>query len=149
MKILIMSALTTAACAFFPMTTFANTSDLEVTEDHEISVDSDVNILERYRYNFGRVRVNRSATASFTLRNRGSIPLYIQDIDLDGAGFRKSDNCPRILARGNSCRVRVRFEPNYVGDYRGQLEIDLTPAEDVRVDLRGRGVRGGGGGDWD
>lgn len=147
MKILLVSALTTAACALFPITTFAYSSDLEVTKEQEISVDGDVNILERYRYNFGRVRINRSETATFTLRNRGSIPLYIQDIDLDGAGFRKSDNCPRILARGNSCRVRVRFEPDYVGIYRGQLEIDLTPAEDVRVELRGRGVRGGG--NWD
>lgn len=147
MKILIISALTTAACAVFPITTFANLSDLEVTQDQEISVDGNVNALEHYNYNFGRVRVNRSATATFTLRNRGSIPLYIQDIDIDGDGFRKSDNCPRILARGNSCRVRVRFEPYEVGNYRGRLDIDLTPASDVRVDLRGRGVRGGG--NWD
>jgi hypothetical protein len=150
MKILIVSALTSAVCALFPITTFASQSDLEVTEDHEISINGEVNTLEHYNYNFGRVRVNRSASASFTLRNRGNFPIYINDIDVDGDGFDESENCPRILTRGNSCRVRVRFEPRNVGTYRGRLEINLTPSEDIRVDLRGRGVRGGGGGgDWD
>jgi hypothetical protein len=144
MKILIISALTSAACALFPMTTFASASDLEITQDNEISI-GDVNTeTERYNYNFGRVRVNRSATASFSIRNRSSIPVYINDIDISGGGFRKNDNCPRLLTRGNSCQVRVRFEPWNTSDYRGRLDINLTPNEDIRVDLRGRGVRNNG-----
>lgn len=151
MKVLFLTAITAATCALFPVATFASNSDLEVTEDEqEISLGNDVSAqVQRYNYNFGRVRINRSEVASFSLRNRGNFPIYINDIDLDGDGFRKNDNCPRILLRGDGCRVRVRFEPDYVGRYEGQLEINLTPTEDIRVNLRGRGVRGGGGGDWD
>lgn len=151
MKILFATTLATITCALFPVTTFAATSDLEVTQENEISLNDGIHAqTERYRYNFGQVRVNRSATTSFSLRNRGGIPIYINDIDIEGNGFRKNDNCPRILTRGDSCRVRVRFEPNSVGRYEGRLDIELTPNEDIRVDLRGRGVRGGrGGGDWD
>ena len=150
MKILLVTTLTTITCALFPVTTFAATSDLEIMQENEISLGNDVHIQERYRYNFGQVRVNRSETASFSLRNRGGFPIYINDIDIEGDGFRKSDNCPRILTRGDSCRVRVRFQPRETGRYEGRLDIELTPSEDIRVDLRGRGVRGGrGGGDWD
>jgi len=155
MKILFLTAITAAACALFPVATFASTSDLEVTEDdQEISLGSDVSAqVQRYHYNFGRVRVNRSEATSFTLRNRGNFPIYINDIDVDGEGFDGHDNCPRILVRGDGCRIRVRFTPYYVGTFRGRLEIELTPSEDIRVILRGRGVRGGGGGggdgDWD
>lgn len=152
MKILFVTTLTTISCALFPVTTFAATPDLEITQENEISLNDDIHAqTERYRYNFGQVRVNRSETTSFSLRNRGSLPIYINDIDIEGNGFRKNDNCPRILTRGDSCRVRVRFEPHSVGRYEGRLDIELTPNEDIRVDLRGRGVRGGrgGGGDWD
>lgn len=151
MKLLFATTLTTITCALFPVTTFAGPSDLEITQENEISINDDIQAqTERYRYNFGQVRVNRSAVASFSLRNRGSFPIYINDIDIEGDGFRKNDNCPRILTRGDSCRVRVRFQPRDTGRYEGRLDIELTPSEDIRVDLRGRGVRGGrGGGDWD
>lgn len=151
MKILFLTAITAATCALFPVMTFASTSDLEVTEDEqEISLGTDVGIqVQRFNYNFGRVRVNRSEATSFTLRNRGNYPIYINDIDVEGESFRGNDNCPRILVRGDSCRIRVRFEPYYVGTFRGQLNIELTPSEDIRVNLRGRGVRGGGGGGGD
>ena len=143
MKTLFISAFATLACAFLPMMTFASDQGLEISEEQELPV-GDVQAQEEYDYNFGQVRVNRSATTSFTLRNRGGVPLYVQDIDISGVGFRKSDNCPRILARGNSCQIRVRFEPNTEGRYRGQLDINITPASDIRVNLRGRGIGRGG-----
>jgi hypothetical protein len=152
MKIFFLTAIATATCALFPATTFAADSNLEITEDQqEISISDDISAqTQHYNYNFGRVRINRSESTSFTLRNRGNYPIYINDINISGESFQENDNCPRILLRGYSCRIRVRFQPYYVGFFQGRLEVNLTPAEDIRVNLRGRGVRGNndGGGDW-
>jgi hypothetical protein len=37
----------------------------------------------------------------------------------------------------------VTFRPFDTGQYRGTLDFDLTGTQDIRVNLRGRGVRGG------
>ena len=133
--------------SLLPMTTFAAEATAETQADeYEVNIDdNDVNVQAHYNYNFGRVRVGNSESATFTLRNRGRIPVYINDIDLDGDNaFHKNDNCPSLLFRGQSCRIRVRFHPQDTGRYHAELEIELTGAEDIEIDLRGRGVRRGG-----
>lgn len=93
-------------------------------------------------YNFGRVRLFDTETATFTLRNRGNYPIYINDIDVSGNNFRGSENCPSLLWPGQRCRIWVSFRPNYIATFNGRVDIWLTGAEDVIIYLRGRGVWG-------
>ncbi|MFS4459447.1 choice-of-anchor D domain-containing protein [Bdellovibrio sp. HCB2-146] len=132
--------------SLLPMATFAADVTPAAEQEYEVNIDGDdVNVQEHYNYNFGRVRVGNSESATFTLRNRGRIPVYINDIDLDGDNaFHENDNCPRLLLRGQGCRIRVRFRPMDTGRYQAELNIELTGASDIEIDLRGRGVRRGG-----
>lgn len=108
----------------------------------DISSEGEVGTLvQNYYYNYGGVRIFDRARAVFTLRNDRRIPIYINDIRLTGDNvFYADDNCPRLLFQGDRCRIRVFFEPRRLLQYRGALEIQLTPTEDIRVHLRGRGV---------
>lgn len=110
--------------------------------NHEIVFGDGVQAQDRdYYFNFGRVRLFREVRANFYLRNNTSIPIYINDLDLNGSdAFSFRDNCPRLLFRGQQCRIRVFFEPRYLGLHRGDLELELTPQEDIVLHLRGRGV---------
>lgn len=134
--------------SLLPMATFAtDATPASQPEEYEINIDGkEVDVQAHYNYNFGRVRVGSSESATFTLRNRSRIPVYINDIDLDGDNaFQDRDNCPRILLQGQGCRVRVRFHPQFPGRYEAELNIELTGADDIEVDLRGRGVARRGG----
>ena len=119
----------------------AMVSTQESNLSYEITFDEVQTQTEDYYVNFGRVYTGDRRTAVFTLRNRGSLPIIVQDIDIDGNGFRGSDNCPRILTRGDRCSIRVTFRPRQQGQYRGQVDIELSGHEDIRIHLRGRGVR--------
>ncbi len=115
-------------------------------DDNVIVLNDDLRTQDReYFYNFGRVRVNRTASTVFYLRNQGRTPIYINDIDANGSGFKRNDNCSNFLFSGQSCRIRVSFRPTHPGRYEGELEVELTGAEDIRVELRGRGVNRNGG----
>jgi hypothetical protein len=108
--------------------------------NYEITLDEVQTQTEDYYVNFGRVYVGDRRNAVFTLRNRGSLPIIVQDIDIEGYGFNGGDNCPRILTRGDRCSIRVTFRPRQQGQYRGQVDIELSGHEDIRLHLRGRGV---------
>lgn len=108
---------------------------------YEINIGDETEIkTENYSYNFGRVYVGDRRNATFTLRNSSSLPIIIQDIDINGNGFDGGDNCPRVLLRGDRCRVRVSFRPHNNGQYRGEVDMELSGHEDIRIRLRGRGV---------
>ncbi|WP_374000672.1 hypothetical protein [Bdellovibrio bacteriovorus] len=117
-------------------------SETAYEENHEVVFSDEMQTQDRdYFYNFGRVRLFREARANFYLRNNGNIPIYINDFDLTGSSdFSFRDNCPQLLFRGQQCRIRVFFEPRSFGVHRGDLEIELTPQEDIVLHLRGRGV---------
>lgn len=113
-----------------------------VDEVYVINVSDEATTLDRdYYYNFGRVRLFEERRATFFLRNNSGFPMYINDFDLSGPpAFDYAENCPQILFRGQQCRIRVFFQPRSVGVKRGELQIELTPQEDVVLNLRGRGV---------
>ncbi|MNL37928.1 hypothetical protein D3C87_1601050 [compost metagenome] len=122
---------------------FYEEPNLQEEEVYEIPLDTELDVQDiNYNFNFGNVRVSRSRSTVFYLRNTGRLPYIINDIDIDGGGnqFRESNNCPRILFRGARCSVRVTFRPNSTGQKRATLEIERTGAQDVNVRLRGRGV---------
>ncbi|MNS94443.1 hypothetical protein D3C72_1286610 [compost metagenome] len=115
------------------------TQDPEVTYEINIGDETEIKTIN-YNYNFGRVYVGDRRNAIFTLRNSSSLPIIIQDIDIDGEGFNGGDNCPRVLLRGDRCSVRVSFRPYNNGQYRGEVDMELSGHEDIRIRLRGRGV---------
>jgi hypothetical protein len=124
----------------------AQNPDIQETaspEIYEIELNEVQTERADYFYNFGPTRINDRRSATFSIRNNNSIPVYINDINIEGDGFRARDNCPRLLFRGDRCTVLVTFRPFDTGQYRGTLDFDLTGTQDIRVNLRGRGVRGG------
>lgn len=113
-----------------------------LNEVYVLSVTDDMTVLDRdYYFDFGRTRLYQDKRATFYLRNSSSLPMYINDFDIRGHNaFDYSENCPRVLFRGQQCRLRVSFEPRQLGQHRAELEIEITPQEDVILNLRGRGV---------
>ncbi|WP_413568520.1 hypothetical protein ACLWBD_13420 [Bdellovibrio sp. HCB117] len=93
-----------------------------------------------FYYNFGRTYLNQTKSARFYIRNTGGLPIYFNDFDISGNGFWYNENCPRLLFSGQRCSVRVYFRPNYIGNFNGRLDIEMTGAEDIRIHLRGRGI---------
>ena len=141
MKYLLMSLV----CALLSMPASANEASLSVQEQkptlaYEISVEETEIKTDDYYVNFGRTRIGERRSAVFTLRNNSSIPIIVQDIDIDGEGFNGGDNCPRFLTRGDRCQIRVTFRPRDQKRYTGQVDIELSGREDIRIHLRGRGV---------
>lgn len=111
-------------------------------EVFEVVLSDDMTTQDQdYYLNFGGVRIFREARVSVYLRNNTRIPMYIRDFDMDGdAAFDSRENCPQILFSGQQCRLRIFFQPQRLGLHRADLEIELTPQEDVVIHLRGRGV---------
>ncbi|WII73225.1 hypothetical protein QJS83_04980 [Bdellovibrio sp. 22V] len=112
-------------------------------EAYEISLTNDEGAQIKVRnlfYNFRRTRLFTTKSVRFYLRNTGVLPIYINDIDTDGSSFWHSENCPSLLWPGQRCSVRAFFRPTSLGVKTGDIEIELTGAEDVRIHLRGRGV---------
>src|SRR5438445_7820599 len=106
--------------------------DEYVNSDNQIVVhdESDLQVeAKNYYYNFGGVPVGRHAIARFTLSNNGRFPFYIDSINIEGAGFERKDNCPKLLFSGQSCRIVVRFTPYFFGQHMGALKINLTGSQ--------------------
>ncbi|MFV8249051.1 hypothetical protein [Bdellovibrio bacteriovorus] len=125
-----------------PVSAYEEFSEGDINEVYVINVTDDTTTLDRdYFYNFGRTRLFQDKRATFYLRNNSGLPMYINDFDMNGDyAFDYSENCPQILFRGQQCRIRVFFEPRSLGVHRADLEIELTPQEDIVLHLRGRGV---------
>jgi len=118
-------------------------SPLSQEESFQINLNQEVQIQDQdYYYNFGRTPINTSRSVRFYLRNDGRFPIYINDINIQGEGFRQNENCPNFLFQGQRCSVRVVFRPTHIGPHNGRLDFELTAAEDIQIHLRGRGVFG-------
>ncbi|BEV69658.1 hypothetical protein AB1A81_15210 [Bdellovibrio bacteriovorus] len=125
-----------------PVFGYEDDIETDLNEVYVINVTDEATTLDRdYYYNFGRVGLFEERRATFFLRNNSGLPMYINDFDLSGPpAFDYAENCPQILFRGQQCRIRVFFQPRTVGLKRAELEIELTPQEDIVLNLRGRGV---------
>ncbi|WP_413294886.1 choice-of-anchor D domain-containing protein [Bdellovibrio sp. HCB185ZH] len=109
-------------------------------EEHTITVNDDsITVQESYNYNFGFVKKGKSENARFRLRNNGSYPFYINDIDTSGKAFSHKENCGGVLWPGQACRATVKFAPKQVGQFNGSLHFDLIGRSDIWVFLRGWG----------
>ncbi|WP_413580701.1 DUF1573 domain-containing protein [Bdellovibrio sp. HCB288] len=139
-----MKAILLFACSLF-LTVPVFAEEMEVLDDSavdgEILITEDsVTVLETYNYNFGYVRKGKSETARFRLRNNGSYPFYIDDIETNGRAFSHTENCGGVLWPGQACRAVVKFAPKQTGSFYGRLDFELIGRSDIRVNLRGFGI---------
>ena len=65
--------------------------------------------------NFGTVRIGRSVTRTYTLRNIGNADDALTIAGPSGAGWSASDDCPDTLDVGSTCSLTVVFTPTEDG----------------------------------
>ena len=63
-----------------------------------------------------------SSTASFTLSNKGSISLAVDQVTVSG-DYAETNNCGTALAVSSTCTIHVTFEPMAAGDRPGTLTV--------------------------
>jgi hypothetical protein len=94
------------------------------------------------RLDFGSVPPAAGAEGEVTLRNAGSADLLLGGIDAGPAPFAiVADSCPAVLAPGGSCAVTVRFAPQGLGAFSGELVIASNDPDEpsLTVVLQGLG----------
>lgn len=103
--------------------------------------DDELNTLVRnFTLFFGPTRIFTTKSFRFFITNYRFVPLWIHNISIFGNGFFRTENCPEFLFFGQRCAVRVFFHPTRLGQHQGQLFVNMTGQEDIRVFLFGRGV---------
>jgi hypothetical protein len=91
-------------------------------------------------YDFNRQPAGtRSDPRLVTVRNDGEEPLSIK-VNIDGAGFDWTNNCPASVARGEPCSVAVTFAPQSPGPQTAKLSIDSNGGTAV-ISLSGFALR--------
>jgi hypothetical protein len=65
--------------------------------------------------NFGTVRVGRSVTRTYTLRNIGNAADALTIANPSGSGWSASDDCPDTLDVNSTCSITVVFAPTEDG----------------------------------
>jgi hypothetical protein len=90
---------------------------------------------------FDEVELGDDANDEFTLENSGEVPVEIEDMDLNGDSdvFQFDSDCPDILQPGDDCSIQVTFEPEELGEFSGDIEIE-TSAGELNVTLSGVGI---------
>jgi hypothetical protein len=91
---------------------------------------------------FGQQPLGTSATQSVSISNSGSADLTISAINLSGADFQQTNNCPARLAPIQGCTVNLIFTPSSVGARNGSLTITHdAPDSPTTVTLTGNGTQ--------
>jgi len=101
-----------------------------------------MNVLPAAGVDFGAVATNASVTRNLWVKNKGTLPLHLQEIGLvglDAATFGVVSGCGTTLPVGEGCAVHVTFHPQSAGAKTAQLKV--VTAENL---VRTRGVTGTG-----
>jgi hypothetical protein len=104
---------------------------------------------EPERLDFGRIALGKASGAeSLSLSNRGSAPMTIARMAVEGSGERAfvwvANGCSgKTLEADESCAVRIAFKPGETGDFKAELRVWSDAPEDPRVVLAGLGVAPG------
>ncbi len=95
-------------------------------------------------YDFGNVKVQTTATRTFTVSNTGTGSLTVDTISISGADFALSaDNCSNTkVAPASNCTVQVALTPASAGSKTATLTIPSSDPDEnpVTVGLSGTGV---------
>ena len=90
---------------------------------------------------YGDVVVNKSRTLQVELRNWGTTPMSIGNINASGDFSYAGGNCKDKLNPGGSCNLNVQFTPQATGLRTGTLTInDSGPDSPQEVSLAGTGT---------
>lgn len=118
---------------------------------------------ERRRLDFGEVEPGSTASVEIAVRNEGTAPGRVCELQLSGSGAFRSAGEPFELEPGASRTIPVRFEPGSASEARGRLELRTSDPDEpgMRIALEGNGERLGvgdpapevaverlGGGEW-
>jgi hypothetical protein len=75
---------------------------------------------------FGAVATNATATQRLFVKNKSTLPLHLQAIEMvgsDAAEFSVASGCSATLPVGEGCMVRVTFHPHSTGSRTARLRI--------------------------
>ena len=88
----------------------------------------------------GVVPYNSTATGRLTLSNRGPGLLTGIKYSIRGMGFRASDNCPKELAVGASCRIKITYWNTFGGSASADMFVK-TSDKSYQVTITATGLR--------
>lgn len=88
---------------------------------------------------FGPNGLGTVTQQALTVTNTGNVALSAPAIQVSGAAFSSSHNCPDVLAVGGSCVVNVSFTPQAVQSYTGAVSVTYADAAVVATALTGEG----------
>jgi hypothetical protein len=93
---------------------------------------------------FGKVERNTSSKEQVvTITNKGPVNLPITATSLSGPNehqFSQSNDCPRELEVGKSCRSTVKFQPTFQGQHTATLTVWAKGgAPETKIELQGTG----------
>lgn len=84
-----------------------------------------------------------SSPVPLTLSNNGEVPVDITSLYLDGnhqADFVRLDGCSAVLPVGESCAVRLVFQPSAIGRRSARLNISVAGLPLLSTEVRGISV---------
>ena len=107
-------------------------------ETIEASPGSDVP--EIIYMSLGTAPYNGTVTGRLTLTNRGPGQLTGIKYSIRGMGFRASDNCPKALNVGESCRIKVTFWNTFGSGSSADMTVK-TSDKTYQVTIMANGLR--------
>ncbi|MNY60929.1 hypothetical protein D3C86_1975490 [compost metagenome] len=66
------------------------------------------------------------AEGRLTLTNKGPNPLTNIRYKIRGMGFTAKDNCPKVVAVNESCRIKVTYWNQFPGGASGELSVTTS-----------------------
>jgi hypothetical protein len=112
-----------------------------VTSSHAVTVTFTKNTysVTPTAYNFGNVKVRRSKTASFVVKNIGKSNLFLiasAIIGTDASMFRiTSGGGSKTIKPGKSLTIKVAFKPTSKGSKSATLEIGANDPNPPKIDI--------------
>lgn len=140
-----MKSLMTLVCAYLLASVAMATEQIEIQAQSRQAQNAGGELqaaaVDYYSYYFGRVWVNSSAYASYTLTNTGTTPLTFDRATISGIDFSVSHSCTGVLLTNTACRFDIRFSPFWEGYRSGRFVLSFVEDLDIVVDLRGEGYK--------
>jgi hypothetical protein len=99
---------------------------------------------------FGNQDIDNGATASqdVTVTNTGTEPVHLTGVSLGGTNpgqFNRltgqGADCPKTLNVGDTCKVRVTFDPDSTGSKSATLTVSSTELADLTASVSGTGIQ--------
>jgi len=96
------------------------------TDIQSPTMEANAQSTQVYDYDFGLTNVRMPKHANFDLTNGGPDPLQLFNIAVSGMDFDAFYHCPPTLPVGDTCVIRVRFQPLSQGFKSGMLRVQTN-----------------------